>query len=221
MAAVEGVTEPEPEPESGPEPGPEPEPASEPVVARRVVAGRTSARRSRRETVLALVALAGLTGTLAFGLAWNHARSHDAGVSHAKATARNFLTALTNFDGKSIDADFDRIISYATGTFAQQADQFYADKDTRNALRVRQASSRGEIKDLFVQSSVNGRVRVYGVIDETIANNTSPAPQADELRIEVGLVKVKGNWRVYDVRVLQAPSDTGTGSPTTPTTAAS
>jgi hypothetical protein len=216
MAAVEGVTEPEPKPESEPESEPESGPESG-----RVVAARTPPRRSRRETVLALVALAGLTGTLAFGLAWNHARAHDAGVSHAKATARNFLTALTNFDGKTIDADFDRIISYATGTFAQQADQFYADKDTRNALRIRQASSRGEIKDLFVQSSVNGRVRVYGVIDETIANNTSPAPQADELRIEVGLVKVKGNWRVYDVQVLQAPAGSGTPTPTTPTTAAS
>ncbi|MBV8691181.1 MAG: hypothetical protein JOY57_05940 [Actinobacteria bacterium] len=186
-----------------------------------MVASRTSApRRSRRELLLGLLALAGLTGTLAFGLAWNHERGHNGGINQAKATARNFLTALTNFDGKSIDADFDRIISYGTGTFAQQADQFYADKDTRNALRVRQASSRGEIKDLFVQSSVNGRIRFYGVIDETIANNTSPTPRADELRIEVGLVKVKGSWRVYDVRVLQAPSS-DTGAPTTPTTAAS
>lgn len=188
-----------------------------------VVASRTAPRRSRRETLLLLLVLAGFTGTLAFGLAWNSARGHDEGVSQAKATARNFLTALTNFDGKTIDADFDRIISYGTGAFAGQADQFYADKDTRNALRVRQASSRGEIKDLFVQSSVNGRVRVYGVIDETIANNTSPTPRADELRIEIGLVKVKGNWRVYDVRVLQAPAgDSGTPTaPTTPTTAAS
>jgi hypothetical protein len=181
-----------------------------------VAEDKPARRRSRRETLLAVAAVAGLTGTLAFGLAWNHARAHDSGVNQAKATARNFLTALTNFDGKTIDADFNRIISYATGAFATQADQFYADKDTRNALRVRQASSRGEIKDMFVQSSVNGRVRVYGVIDETIANNALPTPQADELRIEIGLVKVKGAWRVYDVRVLQAPSSNLTGNPTTP-----
>jgi hypothetical protein len=168
--------------------------------------------------VLAVLALVGLTGTLAFGLAWNHARSHNSGLNQAKATARNFLTALTNFDGKTIDADFNRIIGYATGAFAQQADQFYADKDTRNALRVRQASSRGEIKDLFVQSSAQGRVRLYGVIDETIANNKLPTPQADELRIELGLTKVKGVWRVFDVRVLQAPTSTASGGPTTPTT---
>ena len=180
----------------------------------------TGKGRSRRETVLALLALAGLTGTLAFGLAWNHARAHNTGVNQAKATARNFLIALTNFDGKTIDADFNRIISYATGAFAQQADQFYADKDTRNALRVRQASSRGEIKDLFVQSFTQGRVRLYGVIDETIANNALPAPQADELRIEVGLTRVKGAWRVFDVRVLQAPSSPLPGGQTTPTTAA-
>ena len=175
-------------------------------------------RRPRREAVLGVLALLGLTGTLAFGLAWNHARTHNSGLNQARATARNFLTALTNFDGKTIDADFNRIRSYATGAFASQADQFYADKDTRNALRVRQASSRGEIKDLFVQSSVRGRVRVYGVIDQTIANNALPTPQADELRIELGLTRVKGVWRVYDVRVLQAPASNLPGSPTTPTT---
>ena len=189
-----------------------------PIAA--VVADRTPPKRSRREVLLGLLALAGLTGTLAFGLAWNSARTHDNGINQAKATARNFLTALTNFDGKTIDADFDRIISYATGPFAQQADQFFADKDTRNALRVRQASSRGEIKDLFVQSSVNGRVRLYGVIDETIANNAKPAPEADELRIEVGLTRVKGSWRVYDVRVLQAPGGTLPGGSDTTSTVA-
>jgi len=182
---------------------------------------RNPPRRSRREALLLLLVLAGFTGTVAFGLAWNGARAHDDGISGARATARNFLTALTNFDGKTIDADFDRIISYGTGAFAQQADQFYADKDTRNALRVRQASSRGEIKDLFVQSSVNGRVRIYSVIDETIANNALPAPRADELRIEIGLTKVKGSWRVYDVRVLQAPVSPLTGGSATSTTTAS
>jgi hypothetical protein len=171
--------------------------------------------------LLGLLALAGLTGTLAFGLAWNNGRGHDTAVNQAKATARNFLTALTNYDGKTIDADFDRIISYGTGAFATQADQFFADKDTRNALRVRQASSRGEIKDLFVQSSVSGRVRVYGVIDVTTANNARPAPSADELRIEVGLTRVKGSWRVYDVRVLQAPNSPLPGGSPTPTTTAS
>src|SRR3954451_14141796 len=93
-------------------------------------------RRSRRESLLIVLALVGLTGTLAFGLAWNHARARNSSVNGAKAAARNFLTALTNFDGKTIDADFDRIIGYGTGAFAQQADQFYADKDTRSALRV-------------------------------------------------------------------------------------
>jgi hypothetical protein len=175
-------------------------------------------RRSRREAVLGVLALVGITGTLAFGLAWNHARAHDSGINQAKATARNFLIALTNFDGKAIDADFNRIISYGTGAFAQQADQFYADKDTRNKLRARQASSRGEIKDLFVQSSSQGRVRIYGVIDETIANNTQPTPLADELRIEVGLTRVKGVWRVFDVRVLQAPAIPSPGTPTPSTT---
>jgi hypothetical protein len=183
--------------------------------------GEPRPRRSRRESLLALLAVVGLTGSLAFGLAWNHARAHNSTVNGAKAAARNFLTALTNFDGKTIDADFDRIISYGTGAFATQADQFFADKDTRNALRVRQASSRGEIKDLFVQSSVNGRVRVYAVIDETTANNARPAPSADELRIEVGLTKVKGSWRVYDVRVLQAPDSSLPGGSTTSTTAGS
>ena len=167
--------------------------------------------RSRRELVLALVAALGLIGTLVFGLAWGQARSHNDGANQARAAGRNFLIALTNFDGKTIDADVRRIAGYASGAFAQQLTQFFA-ADVRAALKENQASSRGEIKDLFVQSYSGGQVRVYAVVDQTIANLQIPTPQADELRIELGLTRVKGAWRVYDVRVLQGPAAGLSGS---------
>jgi Mce-associated membrane protein len=158
--------------------------------------------RSRRELVLAVVAALGLIGTLVFGVAWGNASGRNDASDQAKATARNFLIALTNFDGKSIDADVRRIATYASGAFAQQLTQFFG-PDVRTALKENQASSRGEIKDLFVQSNSGGQVRVYTVVDQTIANLHIPTPQADELRIELGLTRVKGAWRVFDVRVLE------------------
>jgi hypothetical protein len=173
-------------------------------------------RATLRARLLAVVAVLGLVGTVAFGLAWNAERSEDAKASAAKATGRDFLIALTNFDGKSIDADFDRIVSYATGAFGQQADQFFG-SDVRAALRERQASSRGEIRSLYLQSYKGGRARLFAVVDQTIANNQFPAPQSDELRVELGLTHLKAGWRVYDVNVLQAPNaGAGAGAAVTP-----
>jgi hypothetical protein len=178
-----------------------------------------AARRGLRSVVtgrsfLAVLAVLGLVGTIGFGLAWNGERNHDAQASAAKAAGRDFLIALTNFDGKTIDTDFDRIVSYATGAFGQQADQFFG-SDVRKALRERQASSRGEIQSLYLQSYAGGRARIFAVVDQTIANNQFPAPQSDELRVEVGLTHLSKGWRVYDVRVLQAPN-AGGGAAATP-----
>jgi hypothetical protein len=164
--------------------------------------------------LLALVAILGLAGTIGFGLAWNAERSEDTKANQAKAAGRDFLIALTNFDGKTIDADFDRIMSYATGAFGQQADQFFG-SDVRKALRERQASSRGEIQSFYLQSFTGGRARIFAVVDQTIANNQFPAPQSDELRVEVGLTHLSKGWRVYDVRVLQA-ANAGAGGAATP-----
>lgn len=162
-----------------------------------------------------LVGLLGLIGTLVFAALWLVEVREDRAAERAEDTARDFVIALTNFDGESINEDFDRIESYATDDFVEQLDRFF-DAETRQALATVQASSRGQIRYLYLQSFDDGRARFFAVVDQTIANSKLPAPQSDELRLEFSLREVGDGWRVSDLRVLQAPPATvagGVGQP--------
>ena len=168
--------------------------------------------------VLAVVALAGIVGTIVFWSKW-HALSEHAGQQAAVTrTSTDFLKALTNFDAATVDADFNRVESYAVGNFRNQANQFFS-TDVRKALAKVQAVSRGQIRDLYVESLKGDQATVYASIDQTIANINFKAPEQDELRIVVNLTDTKQGWRVSDVTVLQAPAvpTPGAASPGTTT----
>ena len=155
--------------------------------------------------VLGVIALVGVIGTLVFGFLWNSERSDDAAQDSMKNVASDFLLALFEFDGSTIDADFDDIMSYATGDFEEQADTVFNDEETRRALREFQAASRAEIRDIFVQSFDGDKGRVFAVVDQTIANNQNPQPRSDQLRIEVSMRKEGGDWKIAAIDVLSAP----------------
>ena len=161
--------------------------------------------------IVALVALLGLVGTAVFASKWNGLRHRQDAQHQAETVARQFLTALTNFDATTVDADFGRIISFAADNsdFAHQAQSTF-NSDLGRAFKTKQASSRGEIHFLFVQGVSGTTADVYAVVDQTIFNNSMKAPAADEIRVDVTLQKVKGLWRVSELTVLQAPPVAGT-----------
>lgn len=192
-----------------------------PVVAEEDAAAIASSPPRARSLLrrIGLLGLLGVLGTIVFATLWLLEVRADRQAEGAEDTARDFVIALTNFDGDTINEDFDRIESYATDDFVEDLDRFF-DAETRQALATVKASSRGQIRHLYLQSFDDGRARFFAVVDQTIANSKLPAPQSDELRLEFGLRQAKGNWRVYDLRVLQAPPATvagGVGAPTTTT----
>jgi Mce-associated membrane protein len=168
-------------------------------------------RRGGTERVLAVVAILGLLGTALFSGLWITERRADQGEAAMRAEGEQFLLALTNFDAATVDEDFDRIVDMGTGDFRDQADQFFG-SDVREALKEVQASSRGEVREIYVQSFSGDRGRVFAVVDQTIANNRFPQPQADQLRVELTLEHTGGEWRVSDVLVLEAPNAAGGGA---------
>lgn len=193
-----------------------------PVVAPETVAAVDAAPPRARSLLrrVGAIGIAGVIGTILFATLWLLEVRSDRQADRAEETARDFVVALTNFDGDTINEDFDRIESYATDDFVEDLDRFF-DAETRQALATVKASSRGQIRHLYMQSFDDGRARFFAVVDQTIANAKLPAPQSDELRLEFGLREVGGNWRVYDLRVLQAPPATvagGVGSPARSTT---
>lgn len=200
--------------------------------ARRPVATRPTRRRRGGVALLAVLAVLGVAGTAGFGLAWAGLHARQTGEAQARASARSFLVDLTNFDAKTVDADFGAISGMATGNFATQAQRFF-NSSIRQELQKALASSRGQIRELYVQSYGGGSASVYAVVDQLYVNNKITSPQTDVLRIVVNLGQVGGTWKVSDVTVLQGPSlasgtssAPGTGAPatatgsTTPTSAA-
>lgn len=168
-----------------------------------------------------ILAIIGLVGTVGFGLAWRAESSSSDGATAASQVgvdsemaqaARGFAESLTNFDGATIDRDFDRITARSAGEFRSQADQFFS-TEVRAELKEAQASSRGEIRSAYVQTDEGDRGTVFVVVDQTIANNRSPQPQSDTLRMELGMVRRDGEWKVERVAVLTAPSGASTLAP--------
>ena len=163
--------------------------AGAPAAGRASDGGRSpSGRRLRTlgRRLVAVVAVLGIAGTLAFGHAWAVQRQQAADEANVRSVANGFLLSLTNFDAKSIDADFNRVQSYATGDFATQANQFFGSA-IRKQLEAALASSRGQIRDLFVQSASAGKATVFAVVDQTYVNAKMSAPAADVLRIVLDL----------------------------------
>jgi hypothetical protein len=166
---------------------------------------------------ISAVALLGIIGTVVFGVLWAGSGSGSgSGSAQADpaviASARTFLTDLTNFSAKSVDADFAAISSMATGAFAGQANKFF-NSSIRSALETALAESRGQIRDLFVQSDSGGQAVVYAVIDQVYVNNKITTPQSDVLRVLVNLQQVGSVWKISNVTVLEGATPGSAGTP--------
>ena len=180
--------------------------------------------RPARPLALVVVAILGVAGTVGFGLAWRQARSHARSVAAQGSAAtdmhdaaQRFSVALTTFDGATIDRDVARLNDFGTGQFGDQLSQFFSTR-IRTELKAAQASSRGDVRSVFVESFDGQRGRAFAVVDQTIANNKFPQPQADTLRLDIGLEKVGGTWKVFDLQTVGAGvGATTSGSAATPT----
>ncbi len=153
----------------------------------------------------AVLAVVGFAGTGYFGKAWLSQRSSNAELAQVRSTAAAFSTALSNFDPGTVDADFARIQSYATGSFATQAKQFFG-SSIRQQLETAGAASRGQVADLFVESMNSGAATVFAVVDQTYLNDKLTSAAADTLRLELSMVKGASGWKISAVTVVQSPA---------------
>lgn len=187
-----------------------------PPPGRPTSGGPAAADEPRRMLIgFGILAVLGIIGTLVFGLLWAGGSGGGSGGGQADpamtAAARTFLTDLTNFDAKSVDADFRNITSMATGTFAGQADKFF-NSAIRSELETALAESRGQIRYLYTQSDNGTKASVYAVIDQVYVNDKISTPQSDVLRILVSLTKVGGPWKISNVTVLEGATPASQGS---------
>jgi hypothetical protein len=155
-----------------------------------------------RELVLLAVAVLAIVGMVFFALRWKDLHDTEVERHDVEEASGQFINALFEWDGATIDEDFDNILSFATGDFEEEAQATFADDDTRQQLREKQAASRVEELDVFVRSIDGNDARVFAVADVTARNIDFPDRRADTVRIEIGMHKTGGEWKVYDVNLL-------------------
>lgn len=172
--------------------------------------GRTTGLLARPAVVrvLLVLALAGISGTVAFGLLWAHLQSRQNADAAARSVASRFVYDFTNFDAKSVGTTFDALQGMATGPFATQAKAQFTPQ-LRKQLEAAQASTRGRIEYLYVQSFTGSRATFYTEVQQTYANDKTTSPQADDLRLVIDLSLVNGQWKVSDVTSLGTASTLG------------
>ncbi|HTU38836.1 MAG TPA: hypothetical protein VMF35_12635 [Acidimicrobiales bacterium] len=177
--------------------------------------GDRPAPTRRAFRLVSVVAVAGLVGTLVFGVLFASKSSGGPTQDPAVISAsRAFLTDFFNFNAKTVDSDFNAVTAMATGAFSNQASQFF-NTSIRKALEQALAESRGQIRALYVQSENEGAgtASIYAVVDQTYVNNKINTPQADVVRLTATLQRVGGVWKISDVTVLEGASPSSVGSP--------
>ncbi|MPZ69888.1 MAG: hypothetical protein GEU71_10190 [Actinobacteria bacterium] len=147
-----------------------------------------------------------LAAAVTFAVLWQTS-GEDAGREELEDQAERFVLALTNFSSETIDADVEEIRSFATGTFEDQVNELFSE-ETVAAIKEAEATSTGTLEALFVQSMSDEDASVFAVLSEEITNQSLDEPRSDIVRMEVGLVKTGGGWKVDSVELFQSP---GTG----------
>jgi hypothetical protein len=133
----------------------------------------------------------------------------DARADQATTVARQFLRALTTFSADTIDRDVERIRSFAVGDFASQVDDTFSDQRI-SQIKQAEVVSTSTVRSVAIEDLAQDSATVFGVVDERVTNNVSPAPRDDVLRVELHLIETTTGWKVEQVDILQTPGQTST-----------
>jgi hypothetical protein len=145
-----------------------------------------------------------------FGVAWYNQRNQEANRAAAVTTAEHLMMALTNFDSSTINADFHRISTYATGQFAQQLPPTFGSPKLRKQLEAAHAQSRGQISGVYLKTGDQpNQASAYVVVDQTSESSKYKGPLVDVVQAKVDLVMTKHGWRVDHLSAINSQSNQG------------
>lgn len=166
----------------------------------------------RAVMVLLAVALAGVCGTVAFGLLWAHDQSKQAGATRvqteSRVVAEAFLRDFTTFDPATVGRTFSAIQAMSTGSFASQAKTEFSPQ-LQQQLQAANASTQGALRYLELQSYTSTTAGYFADVVQTFSNKNNKTPQSDELRLVIDLSLVKGQWKISGVTSLDTPVAAG------------
>ena len=145
---------------------------------------------------------------IAFAVAWAPLYSAAKDRERVRESAEQLVLHLTTFEGATIDEWVQDTQRRATDDYAEEVNTLF-DPELRGALRDAKAKSVGRLVNLFVQDVDGDDAMVFAVVRQTITNAASPTPVEDELRMQIELRQVDGDWKAAKVEVL-GPGGNGT-----------
>lgn len=161
------------------------------------------------------IALLSLAAAVFAGMQWADLYAAERERTEVREAARTVAGRLTTFEGADIEDWYSSILETATGDYGEQLREVF-NQETRDQLRSIEAVSRGEVEKLFVQEVRGDEARAFAVVTQTYTNTSTTDPVEDNLRMDITLQRVEGEWLASDVAVL-GPS--GVVAPTGPTEA--
>jgi len=147
------------------------------------------------------VALVALVSALVLGLQARSLQGLEDRRAAVREAAEIVAARLTTFEGASIDEWVAQVQQLATSEYAGQLVERF-DQALRESLRANDVRSTGEILDSYIQRLDGDDALAFILVRQTSTNAQRPQPIEDELRMEVTLRDVGGEWLAADVAVL-------------------
>ncbi|WP_370326176.1 hypothetical protein [Euzebya sp.] len=147
------------------------------------------------------LAVLGLALAVFMYVSTSDVRSAEATRDAVQEAAEVVALRVTTFDGATIDEWVADTQELATGDYAEEVVQLF-DDELRTALAENQLQSVGEITSSFVQDVEGDTATAFLVVRQTYTSVAQPQPVSDELRMEVELARVDGEWLAAEVAVL-------------------
>ena len=150
-----------------------------------------------------LLALA-LTAAVTFGYLWQEARAAADAEDELRSQAREFIGDLMSISAETAEGDAAAIKRWAVGDFADEAEVFYGEKAIDAVVEL-EATTEGEVQELFIQSLEDGEGSVFAVVDHTVTNASTDEPKTDTVRMSIDMIESEDGWKVNRVRIFESP----------------
>jgi Mce-associated membrane protein len=146
--------------------------------------------------VVAALAIAGVVVSALLLL--THPSQEDLRKS-ALLAARQYTTALTTYDARTLDEDVARVTKVSTAEFARQYQASIA--SNRAQIVATGTASAGTVVGAGIENLDEGSATVLVAVNQHITT-TGQSPRSEANRLRMGLVRRNGGWYISSVQRL-------------------
>lgn len=146
----------------------------------------------------------GVLGLLLAVAAWSQAgalRAEAERREEVREAAELMVLRITTFDGSRIEEWLADTRTLATGDYAEELTTLY-DPEIRESFAAFDVQSVGVVESSFVQEVSEDTALVFAVVRQSYTFSGQDRQISDELRMEVELARIDGQWLTADVKVL-------------------